>query len=290
MLSLNSLLTTTLIASTIQTQVHAQGPPPTPNQPFGINNFSCTSPSNPIVLLHGLGATYYEDLNYLQYWLQNQGYCTFARTYGAYQNFPYMGGLKPINESAPEIASYIREVIQKTGKSKIDLIGHSEGGFQSLYVPKFEGVSHLIQNIVAIAPPTHSTSIDGLYNLAYLYGDRSRDGTSEVLHAVGCAACDDLGPGGAAVRRLNDGEPIVQDGNTVTILMSKYDELVTPQTTAFVDEKGVMNRWVQDTCQFDLVGHVGEAYDTNVWNLVKNAIDQTPKRGFVCSVGSPGKI
>lgn len=286
--SLHSLLATALLTVTISVQAQAQAP--TPEQPFGINNFSCESPSNPIVLLHGLGATYYEDLNYLQYWLQNQGYCTYAHTYGAYKDFPYMGGLRAINTSAPEIASYIRKVIQKTGKSQINLVGHSEGGFQSLYVPKFEGVAHLIDNIVAIAPPTHGTSIDGLYNLAYLFGDRSRDGTSQVLHAVGCAACDDLGPGGAAVERLNNGEPIVQAGNTLTVITSRYDELVTPQATAFVHEAGVMNRWVQDTCPLDLVGHVGEAYDTNVWNLVKNAIDNTPDRGFVCSAGSPGKV
>ena len=124
----------------------------------GINDFSCKSDGNPVLFLHGLGATYYEDINFMQYWLQNQGYCTYAQTYGAYDGFPFVGGLKPINESAPEIADYIKEVIQKTGKSKVDLVGHSEGAFQSLYVPKFEGVSDLIDKIVPIAPPTHATT------------------------------------------------------------------------------------------------------------------------------------
>ncbi|KAJ5676139.1 hypothetical protein N7462_009036 [Penicillium macrosclerotiorum] len=255
----------------------------------GINDFSCTSDSNPVVLLHGLGATYYEDLNYLQYWLQNQGYCTYSLTYGAYDGFPFVGGLKPINESAPEIAAYIKEVVEKTGKSKVDLVGHSEGAFQSLYVPKFEGVSHLIDKIASIAPPTHATSFAGLYNLAYLLGNTTREVVSDVLHAVGCGACDDLGPGGAAIERLNDGTPIVQSGNTVTIIASKYDELVTPPTTSFIDEDGVTNRWIQSTCPLDPVGHIGEAYDLNVWNLVKNVLDSTPDRKFVCLAGSPGK-
>lgn len=257
---------------------------------FGINDFACQSDSNPVVLLHGLGATYYEDLNYMQYWLQNQGYCTYSLTYGAYEGFPFVGGLKPINESAPEIAAYIKEVVQKTGKPKINLVGHSEGAFQSLYVPKFEGVSHLVENIAAIAPPTHATTFAGLYKLAYLFGNASREAVGDVLDAVGCAACDDLGPDGAAVQRLNDGTPIVQEGNTVTIIASKYDELVTPPSTSFVREDGVMNRWVQDTCQFDPVGHIGEAYDVNVWNLVKNALDSTPDRAFICLIGSPGKV
>jgi len=110
-----------------------------------------------------------------------------------------------------------------------------------------------------------------------------------VLDTVGCAACSDLGTAGAAVTRLNDGQPIVQQGNTVTIIISTDDELVTPTTTAFVNEEGVRNMYIQDVCPNDPVGHIGEAYDTNVWNLVVNALEETPDRSFVCSRGSPGR-
>ncbi|KKK25238.1 hypothetical protein ARAM_003178 [Aspergillus rambellii] len=257
-----------------------------------INDFSCRSEThpNPVVFLHGLGATFYEDINYMQYWLQNQSYCTYANTYGAYEGFPLVGGLKPIADSAAEIAAYIREVREKTGASKVDVVGHSEGAFQSLYVPKFEaGIAEIVDHVVAIAPPTRGTSFAGLYDLAYLLGGLSRELVGAVLQAVGCAACDDLGPDGAAVDRLNDGEPIVQQGNSVTVIASKLDELVTPTATAFVHEDGVWNVWVQDVCPLDPVGHIGEAYDLNVWNLVKNALDDTPDRKFICVLGSPGK-
>ncbi|KAJ6167125.1 hypothetical protein N7470_002572 [Penicillium chermesinum] len=254
-----------------------------------INDYSCESSSNPVVLLHGLGATYYEDLNFLQFWLQNDGYCTYSLTYGAYEGFPFVGGLKPIKESAPEIAAFIKEVVQKTGKSKVNLVGHSEGAFQSLYVPKFEGVADLIDKIIPIAPPTHATTFANLYDLAYILGNASRALIGEVLDTVGCGACNDLGPDGAAVDRLNDGTPILQPGNEITVIASKSDELVTPPETAFIHEAGVKNTWIQDTCPLDPVGHIGEAYDLNVWNLVKNALDSTPDRKFVCVLGSPGK-
>ncbi|KAJ5108459.1 hypothetical protein N7456_005134 [Penicillium angulare] len=276
MLSIRSLFTSALLALPVALAT-------------GINDFDCESSSNPVVLLHGLGATYYEDLNFLQYWLQNEGYCTYSLTYGAYEGFPFVGGLKAINESAPEIAAYIREVVDKTGKPKVNLVGHSEGAFQSLYVPKFEGVSDKIDRIVAIAPPTHSTTFAGLYELAYILGNATRAVVGDVLDTVGCAACNDLGPDGPAVDRLNDGTPIAQPGNNITIIASKTDELVTPPTTAFVHEDGVRNVWVQSTCPLDPVGHIGEAYDLNVWNLVKNALDDTPDRKFVCLIGSPGK-
>lgn len=35
----------------------------------GVNDFTCQSSSNPVVLFHGLGATYYEDINTLQSFL-----------------------------------------------------------------------------------------------------------------------------------------------------------------------------------------------------------------------------
>ncbi|GES58261.1 secreted lipase [Aspergillus terreus] len=257
-----------------------------------INDFSCRSTThpNPVILHHGLGATWYEDLNILQGWLQSQGYCTFAQTYGEYPAFPLVGGLKPIAESSAQVAAYIREVAAKTGASKVDLVGHSEGAFQTLYAPKFEdGVAALVDKIVAVAPPTHGTTFGGLYKLAYLLGNTSRELVGTVLDTVGCAACDELGPGGEAVARLNDGEPIVQAGNQVTVIASRLDEMVTPVETAFVHEDGVRNVWVQDVCPLDPVGHIGLAYDLNLWNLVKNALDGTPERKFVCVLGSPGK-
>lgn len=258
----------------------------------GVNDFSCRSSShpNPVVLLHGLGANANEDLNYLQGWLQSQGYCTFAQTYGAYAAFPSVGGLQPINESAAEIATYIREVQQQTGASKIDLVGHSEGAFQTLYVPKFEtGIAALLDRLVAIAPPTHGTTFAGLYNLAYVLGNASRTAVGDALDTFGCPACNDLGPQGPAVQALNNGQPIVQPSNSLTVIASLYDELVTPPSTAFVNQPGVVNEYVQDICPLDPVGHIGEAYDLNVWNLVMNALDSTPDRSFGCVFGSPGK-
>ncbi|KAJ3495905.1 hypothetical protein NLG97_g3052 [Lecanicillium saksenae] len=256
------------------------------------NDFSCRSSDhpNPVVVLHGLGATYYEDLNFLEGFLQTKGFCTFSLTYGAYDGFPFVGGLKPIDESSHQIAALIKEVHEKTGASKIDIVGHSEGGFQSLYVPKFrDGISELVDNIVAIAPPTHGTTFANLWKLAPLLGKNSREDIGAILRKVGCAPCDEISVEGSSIKKLNDGNPIVQPGNKVTVIASKYDELVTPTTTSFVEEDGVNNIYVQDYCPFDPVGHIGEAYDLNVWNLVLNSLENQVGRKFICLAGSPGK-
>ncbi len=257
------------------------------------NDFSCklsAAHPNPVVLLHGLGATYYEDINFLEAFLQTRGYCTFSLTYGAFDGFPLVGGLKPIDESSHQIADLINEVHAKTGARKIDIVGHSEGGFQSLYVPKFrDGISALVENIVAIAPPTHGTTFANLWALAPLLGNNSRQDIGAILEKVGCAPCNELSIDGPSIVKLNDGKPIVQPGNKVTVIISKVDELVTPPTTAFIHEDGVNNIFVQDYCPFDPVGHVGEAYDLNVWNLVLNSLENQVGRKFLCLAGFPGR-
>ena len=256
----------------------------------GHNDFSCRSATNPnpVVLLHGLGATYYEDINLLESYLKDQGFCTFSITYGAYAGFPFVGGLKPIEESSAEIADFIKTVKSKTGAAKVDLVGHSEGAFQTLYVTKFGGVKDIIQRVFAIAPPTHGTTFLSLYNVTDISPQLTRPLVTTILDTVGCDACSDVLPNGGAVERLTNG-PIAQEGVSYTILTSKNDQLVVPQTTSFVYEDGVRNIYVQDFCPLDQVGHIGEAYDQNVMELVRNALKDSLAGPEVCVLGAPGK-
>src|SRR5579864_2794910 len=120
----------------------------------GVNDPSCrpsVAHPSPVVVLHGLGANADEDLNVLQGQLAQQGYCTFALTYGADPRFPYAGRVRPIAESAPQIAAFINQVLTETGAPTADIVGHSEGAFQSLYVTKTQGIAAHISRVVAIA-------------------------------------------------------------------------------------------------------------------------------------------
>lgn len=120
--------------------VHLAVSSPTPaiRARTGVNDFSCQSSSNPVVLFHGLGATYYEDINLLQDFLADKGLCTFSTTYGDYPGFPFVGGLKKISDSSKHLRDFVQEVIAKTGKDKVDLVGHSEGAFMVSFHSRFE--------------------------------------------------------------------------------------------------------------------------------------------------------
>jgi pimeloyl-ACP methyl ester carboxylesterase len=254
----------------------------------GFNDWRCRPSAehpDPVVMLHGLGAN--GDANYAGYlgpYVAGQGYCVFAPTYGRVSSAYPVGGLASIEESAPQIEAYIDEVLDVTGASRADLVGHSEGGFQSLYGPKVLGYADRVDTVVAMAPPTHGTDVSGLVALGNLLG--LSDPIRQALRAFGCAACDDLTVDGPAVQTLNDG-PIAQDGVAYTIIASRTDTVVTPYETAFVDEPGVENVLVQDVCPFDPVGHVGLAFDSGVAQMVTNALDPATAKPVSCGVGFP---
>ncbi|HEX4720911.1 MAG TPA: alpha/beta fold hydrolase [Pseudonocardiaceae bacterium] len=253
----------------------------------GFDDSSCRPSSahpDPVLLLHGLGGNGPGNFAFLGPALAAAGYCVFAPTYGEAAPPVPVGGLVSITQSSKEIAADIDQIRGSTGAAKIDVVGHSEGAFQSLYVPKVLGYANKIDRVVALAPPTHGTTFANLVGVADLLGIRPE--VDQILNTFGCAACDELITGGSAVAALTNG-PIAQPGVSYTVIASTGDELVTPHETSFVREPGVHNEFVQDTCPFDPVGHIGLAYDTDVAQLIANALDPAHASPVLCGVGAP---
>jgi triacylglycerol esterase/lipase EstA (alpha/beta hydrolase family) len=289
MRSLSGRTAAVLVGGLLGSLLAATGPAPAADAAFsGFNDWGCqpsTEHPEPVVMLHGLGAN--GQANYAGYlgpYVADLGYCVFAPTYGQVSpEFP-VGGLVSISESAPEIEAYIGEVLDATGASRTDLVGHSEGGFQALYGPKVLGYSDRIDTVVAMAPPTHGTDLSGLVTFGDALG--LAEPLRQAVRTFGCVACDELLVGGAAVRRLTDG-PIAQDGVDYTIIASRTDSVVTPYDTAFVREPGVHNVTVQAVCPFDPVGHVGLAFDSSVAQMVANGLDPGAAKPVRCGAGFP---
>ncbi|EGX88514.1 alpha/beta hydrolase fold-1 [Cordyceps militaris CM01] len=247
------------------------------------NDFTCKSDKNPVIVLHGLFANRNLDLNFFEAWARPQGYCTYGLTYGAHPAFPSVGGVQRVAESSQQIVALINEVLQKSGAKKVDLVGHSEGGLQALYVAKVRKMSAKIDKIVAIAPPSHGTEFSRLINIANLLLIRTE--VDKVLTTVGCPACLDVADGDA-IKALNDG-PIVQPGNKVTIIATKYDTIVTPAVTAsFINEPGVYNVLTQNVCPLDFAGHINLALDANMFQLTLNALQDKNGKSFICTLFS----
>jgi triacylglycerol esterase/lipase EstA (alpha/beta hydrolase family) len=253
----------------------------------GFDNWACKPSAahpEPLVLLHGLGGNGPGNYSYLGPYLAAKGYCAFTLTYGQASPAIPVGGTVSVVQSSAEIEAFIDRVRQATGAAKVDLVGHSEGGFQSIYGPKVRGYAAKVAKVVALAPPTHGTSFGGLVSVGDYLGLRPL--VDQVLRQFGCPACDEIIVGGSAVNRLITG-PIAQAGVKYTVIASRFDALVTPHETSFIRETGVRNEFVQDTCPLDPVGHVGLAFDPTVAQLVANALDPTHTSRVSCGYGPP---
>ncbi|KAI0453353.1 Alpha/Beta hydrolase protein [Xylaria acuta] len=255
------------------------------------NDFSCESSRNPVVTLHGLSANREVDLNLLQRELNGRGYCTFSLTYGAHAAplAPgWIGGVGDMRASAAQVADFLREVRRRTGAARVDVVGHSEGAVQALYVPLTQaGVADMVERVVALSPAVHGATYFGFTDLWYVGGDATRALVGEVIDLLGCPACEQLAPDGLVTDQFAAAAGrIVQDGNKVTVIMSRSDALVPP-AVSIVDEPGVNNVYVQTTCPDDEVGHAGLAWDKSVWRLIINALEETDEEVYPCEKGLP---
>ncbi|MFF0268995.1 esterase/lipase family protein [Kribbella sp. NPDC004536] len=253
----------------------------------GFDDWTCKPSAahpEPLVLLHGLGGNGPGNYSYLGPYLAAKGYCAFTLTYGQATPSIPVGGTVSIARSAAEIEAFVERVRQTTGAAKVDIVGHSEGGFQSIYGPKVRGYAGHVGRVVALAPPTHGTTFGGLVSVGDYLGLGPL--VDQVLQQFGCAACDELIVGGSAVAKLTAG-PIAQPGVRYTVIASRFDTLVTPHETSFIREPGVTNEYVQDSCPLDPVGHVGLAFDPSVAQLVANALDPAHATPVICAFGPP---
>lgn len=260
--------------------------------PPGANDWNCNPSSahpRPVVLVHGTFANMGENWGTLSPLLKNNGYCVFALTYG---ETPLSNGLvygiDSVADSAAELGAFVDQVLAATGASKVDIVGHSQGGMMPNYYIKFLGGAAKVDKMVGLAPDNHGTDVSGLLRLANLLSDVF-PGLSDAIYG----AIEDNAPG------LTDQKfdsPLIQQLNSVpdtvagvkyTVIATRYDTVVTPTSSAFLSGPGVKNLYVQDKCFLDFADHVAIAFDHVALREVLNALDPAHARGTICTVVLP---
>jgi triacylglycerol esterase/lipase EstA (alpha/beta hydrolase family) len=268
-----------IASATASAQVSLDSPP------AGANNFSCKPSAahpDPVVLVHGLGATMSENWGYLSPLLVARGYCVFALTYGLNPAFPYFGGVIPIEQSAPELGAFVDKVLTATGASKVDLVGHSEGTFMPQYWLKFLDGARKVNRYVAMTPLYAGTTFFGL--AALRDGGQSLGLSQLVIGLVDsfCGSCSQFLAGSPMVRKLNEGGAAVP-GVTYTTIPTRYDELVSPYTSGVLNAPNATNMVLQDVCPNDISEHGLEGFDPVVAQIIFNALDPAHARAVSCA-------
>ena len=124
----------------------------------------------PVVLVHGTVEDLGSNWVTLAPLLANSGYCVYALNYGeGLLSLGRVDGIGDIAHSAQELASFVNSVLAKTGASKVDIVGHSQGGMMPNYFIKFLGGASKVHTLVGLAPSNHGTTIDGLKTLLSVF-------------------------------------------------------------------------------------------------------------------------
>jgi pimeloyl-ACP methyl ester carboxylesterase len=265
------------IAGATATALAPDTPPP------GANNWSCqltAAHPDPVILVNGTFANMDDNWQAASPLLANNGYCVYAFNYGGPSATSPIQGTGDMAASAAQLATFVNTVLAATGASKVDLVGHSEGGMMPRYYINFLGGASKVNDFVALAPSNYGTTLDGITELASSLGASSA--INGTLSSV-CPACVEQEEGSAFLANLN-ATPTVA-GPKYTVIESVDDEVVTPYTNAFLPAApNVTNITVQHQCILDGSDHLEIAADPIALADMLNALDPSAPVRVPCLV------
>ena len=246
----------------------------------GWNNYSCKPSADhprPVVLVHGTLGNAIDNWLGLAPYLVARGYCVFSLDYGQLPGVPFFHGLGPVDASAQQLATYVDRVLAATGTSKVDLVGHSQGGMMPRVYMKFHGGAGKVNALVGLAPDNHGTDLNGLTRLLPYF-----PGAKQYLDKLTPGLSDQIA-GSEVLNRLNEGGDTVP-GVHYTVIATKYDEVVTPYRTTFLDGPDVRNVVLQDLCSADFSEHVAIGLvDRIAFHETANALDPAHATPTTCA-------
>jgi triacylglycerol esterase/lipase EstA (alpha/beta hydrolase family) len=258
--------------------------------PAGANDFACKPSAkhpNPVVLVHGTFGNAYDSWSGLAPVLRSYGYCVFAVNYGGAESSVFKA-TGDIPTSAAEIGRFVDKVRTATGAAKVDLVGHSQGGSVSRYYANLIGGASKVGNVVGLAPSNHATNVSGLLTLGRFLG--AVDPIFALTNWIGLPSLQQQADPNSSYFAALNGNGETRSGIRYVNIATKYDEVVTPYRQAFITTgpgATVQNITVQDLCSIDLTDHLGIVYDTNVYQMVLNALEPGDQRPIACTASLP---
>ncbi|MEU7263940.1 alpha/beta fold hydrolase [Streptomyces albidoflavus] len=245
----------------------------------GWNDYSCKPSAahpRPVVLVHGTFANSVDNWLVLAPYLVNRGYCVFSLDYGQLPGVPFIHGLGPIDKSAEQLRDFVDKVLAATGAPEADLVGHSQGGMMPRHYLKFLGGADKVNALVGIAPDNHGTTLLGLTRLLPHF-----PGAEKFLNDKTPALADQIA-GSPFLTRLNEGGDTVP-GVQYTVIATRYDQVVTPYRSQYLDGPNVRNVLVQDLCPVNISEHVViGTIDRIAFHEVANALDPANATPTTC--------
>lgn len=121
----------------------------TPTRALGRSLAAPVSGQDPVIIVHGVTDSAAGSHN-LARSLRRDGFVVFTPT------MPY-GGLDGVARNSEFLQAYIGYVLLLTGRRRVDLVGHSQGGLSILGYLRRAGTAH-VDSVVTMATPFHGVS------------------------------------------------------------------------------------------------------------------------------------
>ncbi len=245
--------------------------------PPGVNRDDCkltAAKPRPIILVHGTAENRLANWSGLGPRLANEGFCVFAPNLGYYNGIP---GLDYIENTAAQLSTYVDSVLAKyPGVSKVDLVGHSQGGMMPRYYIKFLGGQNKVNRLVGIAPSNQGTTLNGIAALAKVFG------ITGIVTSVGPAFAQQIA-GSPFITNLNAGDP-TPFAVKYDVLVTNGDQVVTPYRSSFIT--GASAWTAQSGCILEASEHLQISYSARVHTKVMNLLDGR-NRSLPCNLVLP---
>lgn len=262
--------------------------------PPGANDYSCKPKQGqrPVVLVHGTWESAYDNFAMISPELTRAGFCTYTFNYGiteplagggAIALIPGANGTGDIPRSAGQLQTFVDSVRYRTGASKVDIIGHSQGGLLARQYLRFNGGRDKVKKLITLGATNHGTTILGIGTLGRAINNLGINILGAAQLPVGVAGIQQV-VGSDVVNRINAGGETLP-GIDYTIIRTDFDEVTTPpQSTSLKagPDATVNNVALQENCPVDHSDHVSMSYSPRAVSLIKRALDggTTP---LVCS-------
>lgn len=260
------------------------------SNPPGSNDWSCKPSAAhpyPVVLVHGLLADMTDNWQTMSPLLANNGYCVFALTYGtdsgASAPLDQVGGLTTMEQSAATLSTYVNKVLAATGARKVDIVGHSEGATMPDYYIEYLGGAAKVARYVGVSGVKHGTTLHGIGTAAAEFASLFPQLAPATIGP--CASCPEFLVGSHFTNLIEARAPA--RGVVYTNISTRYDELVSPYTSAFLDGPNVTNITLQDHCKLDFSDHLSIISSPMTGQYILNALDPAHAKQPPCTLVLP---
>ncbi|WP_310964166.1 esterase/lipase family protein [Nocardioides terrisoli] len=259
----------------------------------GENIWSCRPTARhprPVILVHGTGGNAATNWATYAALLANHGYCVFALTYGVSPTLSAspvaIGGMGRIEDSAQELKDFVAKVLRRTGATRVDLVGHSQGTLMPDYYVKFLGGARFVDHYVSLAPVWHG---EGVSALGQLMSAGAAYGFDAAKTVPVCAACPEMVNGSPFMQQMRSGRyGVAVPGVKYTNIYTRYDDVVIPYTSGIEPgHPNMTNILLQSRCANDFSDHLEIASSPNAAQIVLNTLDPAHAQPLRCRLTLP---